>query len=150
MDLSRDAIVEGLVRILGAANVVTDARVLQQRSIDNFRKLENIFGVYTLPPPAAVAMVGVGLAVARVELVDGQTLRAVNAFKGTSYPEAPGILMSDTTRSYFERPIDASASVPSQATSTRQPQETSTSWIVWRMSSSSSPTRMRLPRRTGS
>ena len=37
MELSRDAIVECLVQILGAANVVTDAHVLQQRSIDNFR-----------------------------------------------------------------------------------------------------------------
>ncbi len=57
MDMSREAIVEGLERILGAEHVLTDERLLEQRSIDNFRKLENIFGVYTLPPPAAVAMV---------------------------------------------------------------------------------------------
>ena len=44
--------------ILGAENVDTDEQLLQQRSIDNFRKLENIFGVYTLPPPAAIAHVG--------------------------------------------------------------------------------------------
>jgi len=57
MDLSREGIVEGLEQILGPENVVTDEELLKQRSIDNFRKLENIFGVYTLPPPAAVAMV---------------------------------------------------------------------------------------------
>jgi len=57
MELSREAIVEGLREILGPEQVVTDERVLAQRSIDNFRKLENIFGVYTLPPPAAVACV---------------------------------------------------------------------------------------------
>ena len=57
MKLTREAIVERLRQILGADRVVTDEHVLQQRSIDNFRKLENIFGVYTLPPPAAVAMV---------------------------------------------------------------------------------------------
>lgn len=57
MDLSRAGIVEGLEQILGPENVVTDEELLKQRSIDNFRKLENIFGVYTLPPPAAVAMV---------------------------------------------------------------------------------------------
>ncbi len=57
MELSREAIVEGLQGILGAEHVVTDERILQQRSIDNFRKLENIFGAYTLPPPAAVALV---------------------------------------------------------------------------------------------
>lgn len=57
MDVSREGIVEGLERILGPENVVTEEQFLRQRSIDNFRKLENIFGVYTLPMPAAVAMV---------------------------------------------------------------------------------------------
>jgi alkyldihydroxyacetonephosphate synthase len=56
MNLSREAIVEGLREILGAEHVVTDEQVLRERSIDNFRKLENIFGRYTMPPPAAVAM----------------------------------------------------------------------------------------------
>jgi alkyldihydroxyacetonephosphate synthase len=55
--LSREAIVEHLQQILGSERVLTDPHLLQQRSIDNFRKLQNIFGVYTLPPPAAVAMV---------------------------------------------------------------------------------------------
>src|SRR5438045_3151675 len=58
MNLSRDAIVEGLQRLLGAEHVITDEQVLRERSIDNFRKLETIFGVWTLPPPAAVARVG--------------------------------------------------------------------------------------------
>jgi len=57
MSLSRAAIVERLQAILGVEQVVTDEHTLQQRSIDNFRKLENIFGVYTLPAPAAIAMV---------------------------------------------------------------------------------------------
>ena len=57
MSLARKVIVEKLQKILGADQVVTDAHILQQRSIDNFRKLQNIFGVYTLPPPAAIAMV---------------------------------------------------------------------------------------------
>ncbi len=57
MTLTREAIVEGLQEILGPEHVDTDEQLLQQRSIDNFRKLENIFGVYTLPAPAAVAMV---------------------------------------------------------------------------------------------
>ena len=57
MNLTRESIVTHLQKILGAAQVVTDPQILQQRSIDNFRKLQNIFGVYTLPPPAAIAMV---------------------------------------------------------------------------------------------
>jgi alkyldihydroxyacetonephosphate synthase len=56
MTLSREAIVDGLREILDPEQVVTDEQVLRERSIDNFRKLENIFGTYTLPPPAAVAM----------------------------------------------------------------------------------------------
>jgi alkyldihydroxyacetonephosphate synthase len=57
MSLTREAIVEHLQQILGDEQVITDHHTLQQRSIDNFRKLQNIFGVYTMPLPAAVAMV---------------------------------------------------------------------------------------------
>jgi len=57
MQLSREAIVEGLQRIVGADDVVTDEAVLAESSVDNFRKLENIFGVHTMPLPAAVVMV---------------------------------------------------------------------------------------------
>ena len=56
MHLSREAIVEGLQRIVGPQDVVTDEAVLRESSVDNFRKLENIFGVHTLPMPAAVVM----------------------------------------------------------------------------------------------
>jgi alkyldihydroxyacetonephosphate synthase len=57
VDLTREAIVEHLQTILGTEQVLTDPTLLQQRSIDNWRKLENIFGVYTLPAPAAIAVV---------------------------------------------------------------------------------------------
>ena len=66
MSLSRDAIVEHLQQMLGSENVLTDEHLLQQRSIDNFRKLQNIFGVYTMPMPAAVAVVRSTDDVARV------------------------------------------------------------------------------------
>ena len=54
MPLSREAIVEGVQRIVGADNVVTDERVLVESSVDNFRKLQNIFDVHTMPVPAAI------------------------------------------------------------------------------------------------
>jgi len=57
MQLSREAIVEGLREILGNEDVVTDERVLRESSIDRFRMFEGIHGVYTQPIPAAVAMV---------------------------------------------------------------------------------------------
>ena len=56
MPLSREAIVEGLERIVGPEAVVTDERVLVESSVDNFRKLQNIFNVHTMPVPAAVVM----------------------------------------------------------------------------------------------
>ncbi|HEY0518309.1 MAG TPA: hypothetical protein VGC84_02360, partial [Ilumatobacteraceae bacterium] len=66
MPLDRNAIVEHLQGILGDDRVLTDHDLLQQRSIDNFRKLQNIFGVYTMPMPAAVAVVHSTDDVARV------------------------------------------------------------------------------------
>jgi alkyldihydroxyacetonephosphate synthase len=56
MPLSREAIVEGLQRIVGPEDVVTDEQILIQSSVDNFRKLQNIFDVHTMPVPSAVVM----------------------------------------------------------------------------------------------
>ena len=56
MSLSREAIVEGLQRIVGPEAVVTDEKVLVESSVDNFRKLQNIFDVHTMPVPAAVVL----------------------------------------------------------------------------------------------
>ena len=56
MPLSREAIVEGLRGIVGPDDVVTDERILVESSVDNFRKLQNIFDVHTMPVPAAIVM----------------------------------------------------------------------------------------------
>jgi D-lactate dehydrogenase (cytochrome) len=42
---------------------------------------------------AAVALVGAGLSVSRVELLDAETLRAINAYKGSDFAEAPSLLL---------------------------------------------------------
>jgi D-lactate dehydrogenase (cytochrome) len=42
---------------------------------------------------AAVAMVGSGVALTRVELLDALTLRALNRYKESSYPEAPSLFL---------------------------------------------------------
>ena len=54
MSLSREAIAEGLRGILGPDAVVTDERILVENSVDNFRKLQNIFDVHVMPVPAAI------------------------------------------------------------------------------------------------
>ena len=52
--LTREAIVEGLSSLLGADKVDTDEQTLKENSLDRYRKLEDIFGIYNLPIPAAV------------------------------------------------------------------------------------------------
>lgn len=54
MALTREAIVHNLKKIVDPKRVITDEQVLKEYSHDRFRKFESIFGVYTLPIPAAV------------------------------------------------------------------------------------------------
>jgi D-lactate dehydrogenase (cytochrome) len=42
---------------------------------------------------AAAAMIGSGVMVTRVELLDAATIRAVNAYKASAYPEAPSLFV---------------------------------------------------------
>jgi alkyldihydroxyacetonephosphate synthase len=57
MSLTRDQIIEHLQQIVGVDRVIIDARTLQLNSVDNFRKLQNIFDVHTLPSPVAIVQV---------------------------------------------------------------------------------------------
>ncbi|MAM31742.1 MAG: FAD-binding oxidoreductase [Acidimicrobiaceae bacterium] len=57
MTLTREAIVDGLIGLLGADKVDTDEQTLKENSLDRYRKLEDIFGIYNLPIPAAVVRV---------------------------------------------------------------------------------------------
>ena len=85
MSLSRDDIVEHLRKIVGSEQVLTDEHLLQQRSIDNFRKLQNIFGVYTMPLPAAVVMVRNTAEVSSVlEFANGNGVNVVARTGGTA------------------------------------------------------------------
>ncbi len=56
MPLSRTAIVQGLQKILGPQNVLTDEQELKRSSIDRLRLYEDVHDVFTRPLPAAVAM----------------------------------------------------------------------------------------------
>lgn len=57
MALSNAAIVERLQQVVGNDRVVTDEAELKRSSVDNFRKLQNIFGVHTMTLPVAIVMV---------------------------------------------------------------------------------------------
>ena len=52
--LTRDEIVTAYTEMLGVDRVLTDEEVLKKNSVDRYYKVENIFGIYSLPLPAAV------------------------------------------------------------------------------------------------
>jgi len=54
MRLTRDQIVSAYVNILGSERVITDEQTLKENSVDRYYKVETIFGIYSLPLPAAV------------------------------------------------------------------------------------------------
>jgi len=66
MSLTREQIVSAYVEILGSARVITDEQTLKDNSSDRYYKVENIFGIYALPLPAAVVKPGTPLEVAQV------------------------------------------------------------------------------------
>ena len=85
MNLTRDAIVDHLKHIVDPSQVLTDPTLLQQRSIDNWRKLENIFGVYTMPVPAAVVMAhSTADVVAVLKFADEHGVNVVSRTGGTA------------------------------------------------------------------
>lgn len=52
--LTREQIVSAYTGILGSERVITDEQTLKENSVDRYYKVENIFGIYSLPLPAAV------------------------------------------------------------------------------------------------
>ena len=52
--LSREEIVTAYTEILGSERVITDEQTLKENSVDRYYKVESIFGIYSLPLPAAV------------------------------------------------------------------------------------------------
>jgi alkyldihydroxyacetonephosphate synthase len=85
MPLTTQAIVDNLRSIVGAEQVLTDPQLLRERSIDNFRKLQHIFGVYTMTPPAAVVTVrSTAEAAAVLAFADEHGVNVVSRTGGTA------------------------------------------------------------------
>ena len=57
MALKREQIVEDLIRIVGADQVVVEEQVLKESSVDRFRRFEAYHGVFRMPFPAAIVNV---------------------------------------------------------------------------------------------
>jgi alkyldihydroxyacetonephosphate synthase len=57
MALKKEQIVEELIKIVGADQVIVDEQVLKESSVDRFRRFEAYHGVFRMPLPAAVVNV---------------------------------------------------------------------------------------------
>ena len=57
MSLTREEIVERLAELVNVDQIITDAEVLKESSVDRFRRFEAFHGVFQLPSPAAVVNV---------------------------------------------------------------------------------------------
>lgn len=78
MTLDRQEIVAELQNILGADAVITDEQELQRSSMDRFRKYQDIYDVFQMPLPAAIAKVGsVDDVVAVLKLADEHGINVV-------------------------------------------------------------------------
>ncbi|MBW2178326.1 MAG: FAD-binding oxidoreductase [Deltaproteobacteria bacterium] len=66
MSLKKEQIAAALTELVGEDQVVTDAQVLKESSVDRFRRFEAFHGVFRLPFPAAVVNVNSTAEVAAV------------------------------------------------------------------------------------
>ena len=64
--LTREQIVSAYVDMLGSARVLTDDQTLKDNSADRYYKVERIFGIYSLPLPAAVLKPGTPAEVSQI------------------------------------------------------------------------------------
>lgn len=85
MSLTNPEIVSRLQSLLAADQVVTDDETLKRSSVDNFRKLQNIFDVHTMRRPLAVVMARSTDDVAKVlEFADANGVNVVARTGGTA------------------------------------------------------------------
>lgn len=94
MTLSHDAVVEHLQRIVGPDRVITDEAERTRSSVDNFRKLQNIFGVHTMTLPVAIVHVASTAEVAAVLMFAAE--HGVNIVPRTGGTATEGGLESGT------------------------------------------------------
>ena len=77
----------------GTLGVITELTVRLYGIPERAIAVRAAFGDLEAACRAAVALVGSGVTVTRVELLDAATIRAVNAYKGTRYEEAPSLFL---------------------------------------------------------
>ncbi|MFZ3578947.1 FAD-binding oxidoreductase [Virgibacillus sp. DJP39] len=85
MGLSREQIVSDIKSILPGEQIITDEEVLQENSVDRFRKYETIHGVYSQPLPAAVVKVKSAEEISRIlQYMNDNNINAVPRTGGSA------------------------------------------------------------------
>jgi D-lactate dehydrogenase (cytochrome) len=77
----------------GTLGVITELTVRLHGLPEQATAVRAVFPSLEAACRAATAIVGAGATATRVELLDAGTLRAVNAYKGTAYAEAPSLFV---------------------------------------------------------
>lgn len=77
----------------GTLGVITEVAVRVRPLPEAVLAARAVFPTLDAAAAVAVGLIASGVPVARVELVDPLTIRAVNRFKGTAYPEAPTLFL---------------------------------------------------------
>ncbi len=97
MTLSRQEIVSKLIDLVGRDQVVTDETILQESSVDRFRRFEAFHGIFQLPVPAAVIQVRSTAEVAKV--LEFANVNKVNVVPRTGHSATEGGLETLLTNS---------------------------------------------------
>ena len=77
----------------GTLGVITELTLRLRGRPEHVVAVRAAFPTLEAACSTATALVASGVALTRVELLDGPTLRAVNAYKGTSFDEAPSLFL---------------------------------------------------------
>lgn len=77
----------------GTLGVITELTLKLYGIPETILAAKAVFADIEAAGRAAVGLIGSGIPVGRVELVDAFTIQAVNAYKGTSYTEAPTLFL---------------------------------------------------------
>src|SRR5437868_3438620 len=77
----------------GTLGVITELTVRLHGIPERVLAARAVFPSVEAACEVAAAVIASGVPVERCELVDGYTVRAINAYKGTSYPESPMLLL---------------------------------------------------------
>ncbi|WP_019925811.1 FAD-binding oxidoreductase [Nocardia sp. BMG111209] len=82
-----------LIGSAGTLGIITELTVRLHPIPEYLRSLRISFPTIETAVAAAVDMLGLALPVSRLELVDGPSIIAINAYRGTTHPETPALFI---------------------------------------------------------